>query len=142
MKLNMTAIQRGQSGEMACDINIRRPFEGFAKAELKGLPPFASTEQVEFDANSSQIRFQISTEEKAKSALTKNLFCFVRVPFAGDLITHSVGNGGQIRLDNPPPKPKSSSLKPKTSPVKAVTKKEKPLSRLEQLRLAAQKATN
>ena len=106
------------------------------------MPPFSSTEQVEFDSNTSQIRFPISTEEKARAALTKNLFCFVRVPFSGNLITHTVGNGGQIRLDNPPPKPKTAPPVSKSPPPKTVAKKEKPLSRLEQLRLAAQKATN
>ena len=142
MKINMAAIERGQSGEMVCDLDINRPFEGFAKAELKGLPPFSVTEQVEFDSNTSQIRFAINTEEKARAGLTKNLFCFVRVPFSGNLVTHSVGQGGQIRMDNPPPKPKAVTAKPKPSAPKPVVKKDKPLSRLEQLRLAAQGGTN
>ena len=142
MKINMAAVQRGQNGEMVCDVDINRPFEGFAKAELKGLPPFSVTEQVEFDSNTSQIRFTIATEEKARAGLTKNLFCFVRVPFSGHLVTHTVGQGGQFRLDNPPPKPKVASAKPKPSAPKPVVKKDKPLSRLEQLRLAAQSGTN
>lgn len=142
MKINMGAIQRGQNGEMVCDLDITRPFEGFAKAELKGLPPFSATEQVEFDSNASQIRFPISTEEKARAGLTKNLFCFVRVPFSGELVTHTVGQGGEIRLDNPPPKPKVNNTAPKPSAPKPVVIKDKPLSRLEQLRLAAQGGTN
>ena len=142
LKINMSAVQRGQKGEMICDLDISRPFQGLAKAELKGLPPFSSTEQVDFDANSSQIRFPISTEDKARAGLTKNLFCFVRIPFSGELITHSVGQGGQIRLDNPPPKPKSQSEKTKKSTAKPIVKKEKPLSRLEQLRIAAQGTAN
>lgn len=142
LKINMSAVQRGQQGEMVCDLDIMRPFKGLAKAELKGLPPFSSTEQIDFDANSSQIRFPITTEDKARAGLTKNLFCFVRIPFSGELITHSVGQGGQIRLDNPPPKPKSQSEKPNKTTVKPLVKKDKPLSRLEQLRLAAQGAAN
>jgi hypothetical protein len=142
MKINMAAVERGQQGEMVCDLDIIRPFDGLAKAELKGLPPFSLTEQVEFDANTSQIRFPINTEDKARAGLTKNLFCFVRVPFSGSLVTHTVGQGGQIRLDNPPPKPKAVTAKPKPSAPQPVVKKEKPLSRLEQLRLAAQSGTN
>ena len=103
MKINMAAVERGKKGEMVCDLDITRPFDGFAKAELKGLPPFSLTDQVEFDANTSQIRFPISTEDKARAGLTKNLFCYVRVPFSGSLVTHTVGQGGQIRLDNPHP---------------------------------------
>ena len=66
----------------------------------------------------------------------------MRVPFSGYLVAHSVGQGGQIRLDNPPPKPKVASAAPKPSAPKPVVKKDKPLSRLEQLRLAAQGGTN
>ena len=142
LKINMAAIERGKNGEMVCDVNIARPFKGFAKAELKGLPPFSKTEQVDFDTNATQIRFPVLSEEKARAGLTKNLFCYVKVPFSGNLITHSVGQGGQIRLDNPPPKPKVVSKKPKDTAPKTVVKKEKPLSRLEQLRLAAQGGTN
>ena len=108
-------------------------------SRTQGPPPFSVTEKVEFDSNTSQIRFPISTEEKARAGLTKNLFCFVKVPLSGQLVTHSVGQGGQIRLDNPPPKPKVVSSKPKASTPKPVVKKDKPLSRLEQLRLAAQR---
>ena len=129
MKINMAAIERGQSGEMVCDLDINRPFEGFAKAELKGLPPFSVTEQVEFDSNTSQIRFAINTEEKARASLPE-FFCFVRVPFSGNLVTHTVGQGGQFRMDNPPPKPKAVTAKPKPSAPKPVVKKDKPLSRL------------
>ena len=145
MKINMTAVERGKNGEMLCDLNLKRPFEGMATAELKGLPPFSSTTKIEFDSNTSQISFPIATEDKSRAGLTKNLFCFVKIPFSGELITHTVGQGGQIRLDNPPPKPKTP---PKTQPKPTVAKaapkpaKKKPLSRLEQLRLAAQGGSN
>ena len=63
---------------------------------------------------------------------------------SGELITHTVGQGGQIRLDNPPPKPKAPA-KPKPKEVaeaKPAPAKKKPLSRLEQLRLSAQGGSN
>ena len=145
MKINMTAVERGKNGEMLCDLNLKRPFEGMATAELKGLPPFSSTTKIEFDSNTSQISFPIATEDKSRAGLTKNLFCFVKIPFSGELITHTVGQGGQIRLDNPPPKPKApSKTQPKPTVAKADPKpaKKKPLSRLEQLRLAAQGGSN
>ncbi len=144
MKIKMAAVQRGKEGEMICDLNVRRPFEGLATAELKGLPPFSATTKIEFDANTSQLSFPIQTEDKARAGLTKNLFCFVRVPMSGELITHTVGQGGQIRLDNPPPKPKAPA-KPKPKEVaeaKPAPAKKKPLSRLEQLRLSAQGGSN
>jgi hypothetical protein len=125
-------------------VDVKRPFEGMATAELKGLPAFSATTKIEFDSNTSQISFPIATEDKSRAGLTKNLFCFVKIPYSGELITHSVGQGGQIRLDNPPPKPKTPT-KPKPKEVaKASPKpaKKKPLSRLEQLRLAEQGGSN
>ena len=122
----MPAIQRGQDGQMLCNLSVKRPFEGKAKLELqKGLPAFSTTEPIEFDANSSEIQFPIKVEDKARAGITKNLFCFARVPFNGKLITHTVGQGGQIRLDNPPPKPKGPkpSSVSKTKPTPKVDKK-------------------
>jgi hypothetical protein len=145
LKINMAAVQRGQKGEMVCDLNVMRPFEGTATAELKGLPPFCATPKIEFDSNTSSVSFPITTEEKARAGLTKNLFCFVKIPFSGSLITHTVGQGGQIRLDNPPPKPKAKPktvAQTKTTAPKAKPVKAKPLSRLEQLRLAAKGSSN
>ena len=144
MKLNLTAVQRGQEGEMLCDLSVKRPFAGKATAELKGLPPFSATTKVEFDSNASQISFPIQTENKSRAGLTKNLFCYVKIPYSGELISHSVGQGGQIRLDNPPPKPKAPAKTKPKAVAKAPAKpaKKKPLSRLEQLRLAAQGGAN
>jgi hypothetical protein len=139
IKINMAAIERGKEGEIICDLDIKRPFEGMASLSIRGLPAFATTKDQEFDANATQVIFPIKTEEKVRVGITKNLFCFAKVPFKGNKITHTVGQGGQIRIDKPPPKPKS---KPKSDLIVAVKKpvetktKKKPLSRLEQLRLA------
>ncbi|MBT5716206.1 MAG: hypothetical protein HOI70_04780 [Opitutae bacterium] len=133
----MAAIERGKEGEIICDLDIKRPFEGMASLSIRGLPAFATTTDQEFDANATQVIFPVKTEEKVRVGMTKNLFCFAKVPFNGKKITHTVGQGGQIRIDKPPPKPKS---KPKTELVATVKKpeniKKKTLSRLEQLRLA------
>ena len=138
MKINMGAIEVGKEGELVCDLEIKRPFPGKANLSIRGLPPFVTTTDLEFDANTTQVIFPIKTETKAKVGITKNLFCFAKIPFKGEKITHTIGQGGQIRIDKPPPKPKS---KPKTDLVAAVKKpvksKTKTLSRLEQLRLAS-----
>lgn len=139
IKINMAAIERGKEGEIICDLDIKRPFEGKASLSIRGLPVFATTTDQEFDANTTQVIFPVKTEEKVRTGITKNLFCFAKVPFKGNSITHTVGQGGQIRIDKPPPKPKS---KPKTNLIVAVKKTtetkttKKVLSRLEQLRLA------
>ena len=137
MKINMGAIEQGKEGELLCDLEIKRPFSGKASLSIRGLPPYVTTQDIEFDANTTQVAFPIKTDTKARPGITKNLFCFAKIPFKGEKITHTVGQGGQIRIDKPPPKPKSTPKKPSVvvsnKPVKV---KSKPLSRLEQLRLA------
>jgi hypothetical protein len=137
MKINMGAIEQGKEGELLCDLEIKRPFVGKANLSIRGLPPFVTTTDIEFDANTTQISFPIKTEAKARPGITKNLFCFAKIPFKGEKITHTVGQGGQIRIDKPPPKPKTVKKKaPVVASNKPATVKTKPLSRLEQLRLA------
>lgn len=137
MKINMGAIEQGKEGELVCDLEIKRPFVGKANLSIRGLPPFVTTTDIEFDANTTQISFPIKTEAKARPGITKNLFCFAKIPFKGEKITHTVGQGGQIRIDKPPPKPKTEKKKaPVVASNKPATVKTKPLSRLEQLRLA------
>lgn len=137
LKINMGAIEQGKEGKLLCDLEIKRPFIGKANLSIRGLPPFVTTQDIEFDANTTQIAFPIKTEAKARPGITKNLFCFAKIPYNGEKITHTVGQGGQIRIDKPPPKPKSPA--PKTTVIaanKPTKVKSKPLSRLEQLRLA------
>ncbi len=139
MKINMGAIEVGKEGELVCDLEIKRPFLGKASLSIRGLPPFVTTTDLEFDANTTQLIFPIKTEAKARVGITKNLFCFAKIPFKGEKITHTIGQGGQIRIDKPPPKPKSKSKPVLVAAVKKpVKKKAKTLSRLEQLRLASQ----
>ena len=35
MKINMAAIQRGEKGDMVCDLDISRPFEGICKGGVE-----------------------------------------------------------------------------------------------------------
>ena len=98
-------------------MDIRRPFKGIANADSKDFT-FSITEKIEFDANTSQIIFPIKSEEKLEQDLQKFIL-FRKGSFSNNLITHSVGQGGQIRIDNPPPKPKSAL------PTKPVVQKRK-----------------
>ena len=54
-------------------------------------------------------------------------------------IVHNVGQGGVLRIDRPPPPPKNAPPKPKAEPKPKPPqpKKNKPLTRLEKLRIQA-----
>ncbi len=139
-KLQMAAIEKGKKGTLTCDLSILRPFSGKAHLELKGLPPFATSSALSFEANATQVSFPVETREEAQPGITKNLFCFARIPFQESFIVQTIGQGGKIRIDNPPPKLKSPSTplhQENESPTKV-----KAISRLEQLRMTAKSSTS
>lgn len=145
IKINMGAIERGKEGEIICEVEQKRPFEGEAVVTLYGLPAKVTTTPQKIDDNSTQVVFSIKTEPSAKAGLSRNLFCFVKVPLGENLLNHSLAQGGKLRMDNPPPAPKkpvAAKPKPKAPAVVAKPKPKpaKPLSRLEKLRLAAKEA--
>ena len=145
MKINMAAVERGKEGEVHCEIEQKRPFAGPATVTLHGLPAHVVTTPQTIDANASSLIFPLTSKAEARAGLSRNLFCSVRVPLGENLLRHSVAQGGQLRVDNPPPAPKKPAPKPAAKPVVAAAPKpkpktEKPLSRLEKLRLAAKQA--
>jgi len=147
MKINMGAIERGKEGEIICEVEQKRPFEGVAVVTLHGLPAKVTTTAQQIDDNATQVVFPIKTDPSARAGLSRNLFCFVKVPLGENQLNHSLASGGQLRMDNPPPAPKkpvAPKPKPKAPVVAAKPKPKpvKPLSRLEKLRLAAKKAAD
>ncbi|MFP6854758.1 MAG: PPC domain-containing protein, partial [Opitutales bacterium] len=133
LKINMSAIERGKEGEIICDVEQKRPFAGEAVVTLHGLPAKVSSTAQKIDANSTQLVFPINTDPSARAGLSRNLFCFVKIPLGENILNHSLASGGQLRMDNPPPAPKKPvAKKPKPTVVAAKPKPKtaKPLSRL------------
>ena len=124
-------------------VEQKRAFAGEATISLHGLPAHVTSTPQKIDDNSTQVVFPLQTTTKAKAALSRNLFCFAKIPLGENLLNHSLAQGGKLRVDNPPPAPKKPvAPKPKAPAVAAKPKPKpaKPLSRLEKLRLAAQEA--
>lgn len=141
MKMNLATVQQGQPIEMVCELDQLRDFEGEAEVQIFGLPAKATSPVQKITKGATEIRFPITTAEDTPVGQHKNLFATLVIHRDGEPISHRVGMGGVIRVD---PKPKEPA-KPKeaaAAPAKEVAKAEtpaKPLSRLEQLRLEAQK---
>lgn len=140
MKLSMATTKQGQPTEMVAEVENLREFGGSADVQLFGLPAHATTPVMKIDKASEGFSFPIATSEKTPVGQHKNLFCTVTIVREGEPIVHRVGMGGTIRVDPKPKEPAPTPAKP--APEKVVAKaapKEKPLSRLEQLRLEAKK---
>ena len=140
MKLSMATTKQGLPTEMVAEVENLREFGGKADVQLFGLPAHATTPVVKIDQSSEGFSFPIETSEKTPVGQHKNLFCTVTVLKEGQPIVHRVGMGGVIRVDPKPKEPVAAPAKPAETKVVAKTApKEKPLSRLEQLRLEAKK---
>jgi hypothetical protein len=90
--------------------------------------------------DATALTFQIVTTDKTPIAQHKGVFCTATVMKDGEPILHRLAMGSVFRVD---PKPKEVTAAPKpaaaAAPAPAAEKKEKPLSRLEQLRMEAKK---
>ncbi|MEX2578345.1 MAG: PPC domain-containing protein [Verrucomicrobiales bacterium] len=138
MKLNLTTAKQSEKVDMLASFENLRDFEGQADVQLFGLPAHATTGVLKATKDTEELTFPVEISEKTPVGQHKNLFCTVTVVKNGQPIVHRVGTGGTIRVD---PKPKEDP-KPKPKEEKVVAKnepKEKPLSRLEELRQEAKK---
>ncbi len=139
MKLTMATAKQAENVDILADFEALREFEGQADVQIFGLPAHATTDVLKATKGTENLAFPVEVSEKTPVGQHKNLFCTVTVMKNGEPIVHRTGTGGSIRVD---PKPKEApAKKPEEKVVAKNEPKEKPLSRLEQLRLEAQKAS-
>ena len=143
LKIALAATEQGKPADLVCSLEQLKPFEGKAKVILHGLPAkvTAETREKEITKDDKEIVFSLKTDPKTPKGQHKSLFCQIIVPENGESILHNTGRG-VLRVDPPPPAPK----KPKPQARKPVAKKKpepkkpvKRLTRLEKLRLEAEK---
>ncbi|WP_145227107.1 PPC domain-containing protein [Gimesia algae] len=140
LDLARTAVEQGQETEIICKVNMKNPFDGDAKIKLVGLPPKVTTEDISFNKESKELVFKVKTDPASPQGRHKSLFCQVEIPINGENVVHTTGRT-ELRIDKPAPPKKDEPAKPATVAKKEEPKKEAPkrLTRLEQLRLDAQK---
>ncbi|MAS95098.1 MAG: peptidase [Verrucomicrobiales bacterium] len=140
MKLSMATAKQGDKVDVLADVSNLREFPGQADVQLFGLPAHATAPVLKADQKAEKVTFPVEVSEKTPTGQHKNLFCTVTVYKEGEPIVHRVASGGVFRVD---PKPKEVAAAPKKEEKKVAKneKKEKPLSRLEQLRLEAKQAS-
>jgi len=138
------AVEQGKPTQIFCKIAVTTPFTGNAKVSLVGLPAKVGTVPMEFNKDTKEIAFNLTTEKLTPAGIHKNIFCQVVIPESGDIIPHTVGNT-ELRVDVPlPPKvnapPPAPMPMPMAKPIVApapmpMAPPMKRLTRLEQLRL-------
>jgi hypothetical protein len=139
MKIEMTTVEQGKDADVVCKLEQLRPFEGKAKVGLYGLPPNVVAEPAtkEITKDDKEVTFHVKVAANSPVGQHKAIFAQVLVPGEGDTMAHSVGGGGVMRIDSPPPPKKNAPVaKPGEAPKPGEPAKR--LSRLEQLRQEAE----
>jgi hypothetical protein len=132
----MTTVEQGRNADVVCKLDQLRPFEGKAKVGLYGLPPAVVAEpaEKEITKDDKEVIFHVKIAPNSPAGQHKSIFAQVLVPGEGDTMAHSVGSGGVMRIDTPPPPKKDGG---KTADAPKAGEPAKRLSRLEQLRQEA-----
>jgi hypothetical protein len=137
MKIEMTSVEQGKEADILCKLDQLKPFEGKAKVGIYGLPPNVTAEpaEKEITKDDKEVHFHVKVAANSPAGQHKSVFGQIVVTENGEGMAHSVGAGGVLRIDAPPP-PKKDAPAAKASEPKP-GEPAKRLSRLEQLRQEA-----
>lgn len=136
IKLSMASANQGDPVDMTAEVEHLRDFPGEADIQLLGLPANASSPVQKVKNGTESIVFPVTTTDATPVGQHKGVFCTATILKDGQPILHRLAMGSVLRID---PKPKEVAAAPKAEAAPAAPKAEKPLSRLEQLRLEAKK---
>jgi len=139
LKLSMATAKQGETVDMVAEVEQLREFPGEADVQLFGLPAHSTAAVQKLKSDLEALSFPVVTTDKTPVGQHKGVFCTVTVVKDGEPIVHRLAMGSVIRVDPMPKVAAAPAAQPAAAPVAAAEKKEKPLSRLEQLRLEAQK---
>ncbi|QDU73281.1 hypothetical protein Pan97_02480 [Bremerella volcania] len=134
---NQAACEQGQEAQIVVGLTAKREFPGEATVELLGMPSGVTTEPVKVNKDAEKAVFTVKVAQDAKDGKHKSIVARITVTENDEPIVQTNGNI-ELRVDKPLP-PKVATAKPKDEPKKEEAPKpkpERPLSRLEQLRLA------
>jgi hypothetical protein len=141
LAMDRASCEQGQEAQIYCKLTQNAPFEGNAKIRLIGLPPKVETSDLEFNKEAQELVFKLKTTAESPVGQHKNLFCEVVILQEGEPITLRAGLT-ELQIDAPLPAAQSQP-QPMAQPADVAAAPaqpaEKPLSRLEKLRLEAQK---
>ncbi len=98
--IHRTAIERGKSAEVVCDVKPLKPFQGKAVASLRGLPNGVRVREPlpRFNATEKQLTFQIEASAETLVGQYPGLVCEVTLEENGELVRQQTGSG-VLRVD-------------------------------------------
>lgn len=131
VELQRAGCEQGQETQFVGKFNHVTEFEGSATAELLGIPAHAEVAPVQFDKTTGDVVFVVKTKPETPAGKHTGVFCRVTIPVNGETVVATAGRS-ELQVDAPLPTESAAPPPPPPAPT------EKPLSRLEKLRQAAQ----
>jgi len=100
-KIETTWLNPGKSAELTVNLKQLKPFEGKAAIRLVGLPENVSVADREITSADQEVVFKLQANENCPTGSHKNLFCAVDVQQNGQVIPHTIAQGGILRIVPP-----------------------------------------
>lgn len=135
-----TSAELGSDATVIVEVEVMREFEGSGEIELLGLPAGVVCEQTKqpVKQDTEQLVYKVKVEDGARVGQHKSIVARATVTSPDGSIQQTLGTG-ILQVDKPLPAPVVKKEEPKpATPAKVEPPKpavEKPLSRLEQLRM-------
>ena len=137
--LARASCEQGQVAQIVCTLEQKVPFDGEGIARLQGLPAETSAEELKFTKDTAELVFQVKTSDKSPVGNHKTPFLEMVVTVQGEPVTmRGAGTELQIAAPTTPPPPPPAPMPDAgaaPAPPPPTAQPEKPLSRLEKLRL-------
>jgi hypothetical protein len=142
--LARASCEQGQVAQIVCTFEQKAPFDGEGIARLQGLPAETSADEMKFTKDTTELVFQVKTSDKSPVGNHKTPFVEMVVSVRGEPVTMRGGStewqlAAPTAPPPPPPAPVADAGTPAAPPPPA-PQPEKPLSRLEKLRLQGKQA--
>lgn len=136
-KFSKTMAEQGKPVDVIVGVEMKKPVEGTIEVEILGLPPGTAspTPKLALAADAKQLAFPVTIPADARAGNYKTVVCRGTVTSDKGIITQVNGNA-EVQIDvpvAPPPAPAVAAAAPMPPPPPEAPK-EKPLTRLEQLR--------
>ena len=132
-------VAQGESGFVTVGVTAKQPTVGEVEFELLGIPAGASTgtPKVTWSNQAESINYPIVVDADARVGQHQTLVIQAVINRSGGQIVQTQGTG-ELQIVPSPPKPAEEVAAQTPPPAAPVEPPAKPLSRLEQLRLAKQ----
>jgi hypothetical protein len=100
-KIETLWVNPGKTGKLTVNLQQVKPFEGKSTIHLFGLPEKVTAAEREISKDDPEVVFDVTVATNCATGSFKNLFCAVDVKQNGEVIPHTIAQGGILRIVPP-----------------------------------------